>query len=409
MKFLLFEHIDTAYQSVRAHRTRSLLTVIGVAIGVASITTILSLASGVSHVVNDQVDQLDGDVALVRPGVDEAHAVDSLLSTSTLQHYSTSSLTEKDVEVIQKIQDDLAVAPLMTLTTSAKAHETTVRGITVLATTADFVQTAAIQLDEGEFIDEATTDNVAVIGTQLAIDLFGTENPIGQRFTIKNTPLTIIGVIKPLKPPINYNMVNFDRTAIVTMARGKGFNGNNAQIQQINVSAANTTKLDELLPEIERRLDEQHGERDFTIVRGEDAARPTNQHYRSIAGAMTAIAAISLIVGGIGIMNIMLVGVAERTREIGIRKAVGASDGTIVVQFLIESLLISATGGAIGYAFGLMAAFFVGALIYFTPAVNWQVAGAALGVSILVGLVFGLYPALRAARKDTIESLRQYR
>jgi len=123
---------------------------------------------------------------------------------------------------------------------------------------------------------------------------------------------------------------------------------------------------------------------------------------------MTAIAAISLIVGGIGIMNIMLVGVAERTREIGLRKAIGASNRTILAQFLTESLLISLTGGITGYILGYLVAFGISQFLTFNPALSWQVAVAALGVSLLTGVLFGLYPAARAARKDPIESLRQY-
>jgi ABC-type antimicrobial peptide transport system permease subunit len=123
---------------------------------------------------------------------------------------------------------------------------------------------------------------------------------------------------------------------------------------------------------------------------------------------MTAIAAISLVVGGVGVMNIMLVGVAERTREIGIRKAVGSSNGAIVVQFLIESLMMSVLGGVLGYITGYVIAFAISNFLYFTPAFTWQTAVIALGMAIVVGVVFGIYPALKAARKDTIESLRQY-
>ena len=123
---------------------------------------------------------------------------------------------------------------------------------------------------------------------------------------------------------------------------------------------------------------------------------------------MTAIAAISLFVGGIGIMNIMLVGVAERTREIGIRKAVGASNGTIMSQFIIESLIMSLLGGLLGYLLGIVIAFGVSIFLYFTPAVTWQTAASALVMAVAVGVLFGTYPALKAARKNTIESLRQY-
>ena len=164
-----------------------------------------------------------------------------------------------------------------------------------------------------------------------------------------------------------------------------------------------------MVSDVEKKLKESRdGDQDFTLVSGQDIAEPTNQLFIALAGVMTAIATISLVVGGVGIMNIMLVSVVERTREIGLRKAIGASNRNILDQFLIESLVVSLAGGVFGYLAGYFVAFGISRFLTFTPVFSWQIAAVALGVSVVIGVLFGLYPAIRAARKDPIESLRQY-
>ena len=151
------------------------------------------------------------------------------------------------------------------------------------------------------------------------------------------------------------------------------------------------------------------GENDYIILSGKELARPTNELFAAVATTLTTVAAVSLIVGGIGIMNIMLVGVTERTREIGVRKALGASNAHITWQFLIEALVMSLAGGFLGYLFGYLIAFAIArTFLTFDPAFTWTVIAYAYGVSLVIGLLFGLYPAIRAARKNPIEALRNY-
>lgn len=409
-KLLLRDHFDTARHSLKRTRMRTFLTTIGIAIGVACVTVILSLATGVTSVINKQVDDMGGTVAVVRPGVESSSdSLDRLLNPTITQRFSTSTLSSEDVKAIKEQHPNLHVAPVMTLMGVMSTPQATVDSGSVMATTPEFIKTTDLPIESGQFIDDDTTGKVAVLGQQLAIDLFGTNNPIGQTFTFRGQAITVVGILKRLNAPVNYNSVDFDKTAIIRYDLGGDLSKNHAQIQQINISAASDETLQKALPSVEKKLAELHGERDYQVVAGEDISRPASQFFQAVGATMAAIAAVSLVVGGIGIMNIMLVGVAERTREIGIRKSVGASNLMIVVQFLTESLLISLAGGLVGYVLGVVLAFLIGTFIYFAPIYTWEVALIALGISLLVGILFGLYPALRAARKDPIESLRQYR
>lgn len=406
---LVFEHAQDAVHSLRSTRLRTLLTTLGVAIGVASITAILSLSGGIINVISHQVNSLEGNIALIRPALPAASSHTSLTTPVAQLTFGTSTLTEDDVDSIAKLPNVDAVAPLMVISGSMKAGSTTLPSGLVVATSPSLAAISNLNVADGQFIDTVTNPNTAVVGPQLAVDLFGTELPIGQTFTIRGQVFTVIGILKSMSDPFNFNSIDFNNAAIISLEAGKNFNHGRSQIQQIDVRAKNAAALPDVSQHMKDELTKNHsGEQDFTIVSGKDIAQPSSQLFIAIAGVMTAIAAISLVVGGIGIMNIMLVSVAERTREIGLRKAVGASDRNIMEQFLVESLFISLTGGLIGYLVGYIVAFAFGQFLTFTPSITWPVAGIALGTSIVVGLIFGLYPALRAARKDPIKSLRHY-
>lgn len=405
---IFIDHIENAVRSLRRNRMRTFLTTLGIAIGVASVTTILALSGGMVNVIGAQVEEFDGNLGIIRPGL-QTKDPNSIASPVTQYTFSTSTLTQADLESLEQLDAVGTVAPIMTIDGMLKTDTTSVQNNVVLATTPSFPRVSGIEVRDGQFIDEITDRSTAVIGPQLAIDLFGTDRPLGQRFSLRGQDFTVIGVLKRTSKPVNFNNIDFDQAVIVSLEAGKGFHEGRTQIQQINFAAKTTEQLPQAAEQIRAQLVRNHlGETDFTVVTGKDIGKPTSQLFEMLRNVMTAIAAISLLVGGIGIMNIMLVGVAERTREIGIRKAVGASSWMIVGQFLIESLMMSLLGGVIGYILGYVVAFTITAFFYFIPEVTWSVAAVALGMAIGVGVIFGLYPALRAARKDTIESLRQY-
>jgi ABC-type antimicrobial peptide transport system permease subunit len=388
---------------------RSNLTMLGVTIGVASITTILALSAGASKVVSDQVDALGGNIAVIRPGAPSTDPLTSLTQTKTGRDYAASTLTETDLALIGQIDNVAASAPLMILSGTVKADQTAPDNTPIVATTPELAVISNLDVRVGQFIDDDINPNTAVIGTQLSIDIFGTEESIGKTLTIRGTSFTVIGVLKRMDNPINYNQVDFDNAVIVRFDSGKQLNQGVAQIQQINISSDSVSDLNQVIIDANKALLTSHNsEHDFSILSGDQISQPTSQLFYAIAGVSVAVAGISLLVGGIGIMNIMLVSVTERTREIGIRKALGATNSDITAQFIIESLAIGIGGGISGYILGYILAFAISTFLTFDPVINWQIAGVALFISIVIGTFFGLYPAIRAARKDPIDSLREY-
>lgn len=409
VRLLILNHIQNARQSVKSNKLRSFLTMVGITIGVASITTILALSAGANKIVSSQVDALGGNIAVVRPGTSTNSAIDQLSHITNDQQFAVSSLTDVDVTVIEEIPHVEDVAPLMVLNGSVTGTSKSTASAPVVATTPALEKVSGLKIDDGQFLDPALNPSTAVIGPQLSIDLFGTDRSIGQTVRIKGEPFTIIGVLKRTNDPVNYNNVDFDRAVLINIDSGRALNQGASHLQQINVRSDSVAHLSSVITDINKSLLRNHlNEVDFTVLSGSQIAQPTSRMFTAIAGVSVAIAAISLVVGGVGIMNIMLVSVAERTREIGIRKALGASNGDIVAQFLIESLALSVGGGVAGYLIGYAGAFAISTFLTFDPVLNWEIAAIALSVSVVIGTLFGMYPAIRASRKDPIAALRQY-
>ena len=405
---LFRNHLENAVQSVRSNRLRSILTAVGITIGIASITAILSLGAGARSIISDQVDALEGTIAVIRPGVNQSSVSQNINQLAGTQ-YAASTLTKEDVKTVQKIEHVTDAAPMMLMQGAVQSGDVGPVTAGVIATTPNLQDINQIEIFDGQFLDPDLIETTAVIGHRLAIDLFGTEQVIGKTVTVRGQNFTIIGILKPTNQPINFNVVDFDSSVFIGFESGILQNQGTAHIQQINLRVDSVSNLNGVVTEANKSLLKNHlGQADFSVLSGADISQPNSQLFQIITGVSVAIAAISLLVGGIGIMNIMLVSVAERTREIGIRKAMGATNGTIITQFIVESLLLSLIGGIIGYGIGYLIAFGVSLLLTFDPVFSWEIAATALLISIITGTLFGAYPAFKAARKDPITALRLY-
>ncbi len=410
MALLLKTHLKLAKTSIRQNRTRSFLTCLGIAIGVASIILILSLMGSISNLVKTEVAEIGSDLIVVRPNSTKdsiTNVIDELTSSNTFQQ---SSLSIKDVEAISKMPDTSLVAPIATSVNTVSSEKNTFTSVPILGTTPDFIKIEPFTLRFGSFFSDSTQNNTVVIGRTLSLALFNSINStVGQTVTIMGEKFMIIGVLDEINKSINFDNIDFDNAIIMdinTMNRLIG----STQIQQINIKAANTDSLVQISNNIKDELkSSKQGDENFTVSYGDGITHPSSSLFAIVSGMLALVAGISLVVGGIGVMNIMLVSVAERTHEIGIRKAVGASSRNILIQFLFEALILSILGSIFGLILGYILAFLLSIITPFAPFISWEIIAVTFLTAIVVGIIFGIYPALKAASKNPIESLKHYR
>lgn len=405
MKLLFLNHLENARDSLRANRMRTFLTITGVAIGIASIIAILSLATGASQIVANQVDETGGTIAVIRPGVQTADSISTIVNQQAHGSITTSSLTLSDVAHIKTLPAVTSVAPIIVLHANIASAEHTLKQGTVVGSSDSLLTMSNVRVASGSF--DTSNENIVTIGTQLSVNLFGTENSLGKTLTIRGKEFRVGGVLERQHNPMNFNGFDFNTITLLNQEQLLAISPT-AQVQQINVQVDSIANLEPTVVRLNKDILARHNnEQDFSVLVGDAIAEPTSQLFFVIAGVTATIAGISLFVGGIGIMNIMLVNVAERTREIGIRKALGATHSDIIWQFLIESLLMSLIGGIVGGFGGMALAFIISLFLTFDPVITWHAAAIAVGTAAVIGVIFGLYPALRASRKDPIESLKQ--
>lgn len=410
MALLLKTHYKLAKTAIKENRTRSLLTCIGIAIGVASIILILSLMGSISNLVKKEIDGIGSDLIVVRPSSTRdslTNIVEELTSSNTFQK---SNLAISDATTIAALDDVVAAAPISISINTVVSEKNTFQSVPILGTNTDFIKIEPLALKYGSFMNESNEENTVVLGSTLSLALFNTINStVGKTVTIMGEKFMIVGVLDEIDKSINFDNIDFDNALIMSIKSLDKITGS-TQIQQINIKAENTDSLAKVSGEIKDTLVKQkHGDDNFTVAYGDDITHPASSLFTIVSGMLTVVAAISLIVGGIGVMNIMLVSVAERTHEIGIRKAVGASSRNILVQFLFEALILSILGGIFGIVLGYILAFLLSVITPFAPHISLSIILVTFSTTFAVGIVFGIYPAIKAASKNPIESLKHYR
>lgn len=409
MALLLNTHFHLAVDSLRQNRGRTFLSALGIAIGVASIVLILSLTGGINRLISTNSNKEYANLILVRPSTTKSVADNIIDELTSNNQYVKSNLTLEDVDTISKIKEVSAVSPLAISNTAITVNDRVHQGVSIVATNADLEKILGLHIKNGQFLDYSLRQNVAVIGYDIATQMFGGTEAITKTFSYNGQQFMVIGVLDKVEDPINFNGVDLDNSILINIKYASTFESS-IQIQQINVRTNTTDDVAKAVNSIKTNLPkEKNGDQSFELITGETNLHPAGSLLSIISGMLTLVASISLIVGGVGIMNIMLVSVSERTREIGIRKAVGASASNILLQFLFESVILSVLGALMGFILGYIFAFLISLITPFSPHISWEILGITGTVSIVVGVIFGIYPAIKAASKDPITSLKFYR
>lgn len=400
-----------AFTSIKASKTRSFLTMLGVVIGVASVVTTVGIADGIRKQVVDQIDQFGSDVITIKPGKTFAYdsSTGAITSFNPSAQQGVSTLSEKDIESLKSIKGVSTVIPSMqiggVLSTDSKQNYSEAR---IVGVTGDVQNILGDKVDYGDFFGPDDNErNTVVIGRNIAEDLFTIRDPIGQTITIRGETFVVRGILQPFKESTLTISDNLNNFVFMPYGMAKKISNNSGQINEIFVQVNDIKDVNSINDQIKNTLLANHaGQEDFTILKKEDYLAAANKTMSQLTSFIVAIASTSLIVGGIGIMNIMLVGVSERTKEIGVRKAVGATNQQILSQFLVEATVISVVGGIIGVLSSLLITYFIKIWTDLNPVVSVGTILLASLVSIAVGIIFGMAPAIQAARKDPIQSLR---
>ncbi len=404
-----------AIRSLSANKLRSSLTMLGIIIGVGAVITLMSVGRGAQASIASAFEQMGTNVLYVMSSSPE---VEGLAGMSPV--FVTPTLTMDDVEALKRIRSVVAIAPV-----NENFVEVTAGGESKVAIihggTPEYQEVYNYSLASGQFIDErnvASRDRVAVLGDEVAEELFGSDDPIGERVKMKGQRFTVIGVLEAKGGAMmGVSMDNIVVTPITTfqtrLFTQRTASGEDA-VQSISLKVASPEAIDEVREEIEPVLRKRHRlsvdeKNDFTVVSQEQILGLVGQVTGVFTIFLGAIAGISLLVGGIGIMNIMLVSVTERTREIGIRKAVGAKRRDILLQFLLESAMLSFAGGGIGIIGGWLLSWLISRIniggMTIHAVVSPDIVILAISVSVFIGLASGIYPAMRAARLNPIDAL----
>ncbi len=403
---MFLESILIALEGLKSNKLRSILTMLGIIIGVGAVIAMVSIGLGVQQKVQNSIASLGSNLLIVMPGSNAPPGTVRLAAGSNI------TLTNQDAKAISK-----QVAGISYVLPAVSSQYQVIYGnqnwkTSVQGTTPDFLTVRNYGVSAGSFFshsDDTSRARVAVLGQTVATNLFGAASPVGKTIRINQAPFRVVGVLST-KGQSSMGQ-DQDDLVLIPLSTAQDRLMGITYLNNISIQAKNADVINKVQEDVTTLLRSRHHlaagvENDFTVRNMTALMATMTETTGTITVLLGNIAAISLLVGGIGIMNIMLVSVTERTREIGIRKALGATFRNVLLQFIIEAVAISVTGGLFGIAVGIIGARVISWVAGWNTIVAWWAIVGAFGVSVLIGLFFGVYPARKAALLDPIEALR---
>lgn len=391
------ELFKISIRALTANKVRSFLTTLGIIIGVFAIILLVSIGTGLQKFITDQIAGFGSNLVYVIPG--------KITGGNTAGGTVTNKLTLQDAKKIEsELKTTTQVAPVIEQFATIKYQGKENKGVSVIGTTSNYEEIVQnTDLTSGSFFSPGQNysgANVVVIGSTVAENLFKNTSPISKRVFIGNKNYRVIGVLDKKGAIFGFDQ---DNSAIIPFATAQKQFGIN-QINSVYIAVNDNASINQTKSQVENILLDRLTEDDFTVMTAESTLDIVRNITNILSLALGGIAAISLLVGGIGVANIMLVSVTERTREIGLRKALGAKRSDILKQFLLEAVILSLLGGTIGIILGLIASFILS--IFLVSSVTPFSIILAFGFSVLIGVIFGMAPAIRASKLNPIDALR---
>ncbi len=400
------ELVISAITALRGNLLRTLLTMLGIIIGIASVILIISLGEGATQSISGQLSSFGTNTIFIIPGSNEERRGPQQGQRDSLKLSDAQALTDTS-----RIQNIIAVSAVVSKQTQVNANGQT-ENVSVQGVGADYASIQSLEIGQGEFFtqdDETSLARVAVLGSEVVTDIFGEgAEPVGESIKINNKSFRVIGVLLEK----DSNAFSNPNTAVyVPVNTAMKILLGATHVSSILIQAENADLIDQTVSDITTLMLAEHditeGQvKDFSVNSSQQALETVGSVIGLLTSLLAGIAGISLVVGGIGIMNIMLVTVTERTKEIGLLKSIGARDQDVLTQFLIEAIVLTLVGGTIGMILGIILSFFISNFINIPFVISLKAILLAVGVSSAVGVVFGYYPAQRAAKLSPIDALR---
>lgn len=378
---------------------------LGIVIGIASVVTVASIGEGIKHQITKQINRAGDTFITIRPG--RNHAVQTNFR-SLVTPRAIGSLSDADVAAVRRTPHITQSAPLALVTGDVKGEHGSYTAGQVVGAGNDTPRLVNQSIAYGAFfMEEDAGEYVAVLGSHAALNMFDREVPLGSTFTFRGAEFTVRGIFNDFPPIPLSTDISYNDAIFIPYTTAKALTKNSVQPNEILAKTDTSQSVKGVVAAIDSSLRKNHGgTQDYSVLTASDTIAASSSVLDLLTKLTVIAAAISLFVGGIGIMNITLVSVTERLHEIGIRKAVGATNRQILGEFMAESVVLSVTGAFIGVVISLLINLLLRILTNLAPVVQWQVIAVATAISVLIGILFGSVPALKAARKDPIAALR---